>query len=91
MFANSLFLYFWVYFAPVIAFALFAFDKHCAHYGKRRIPESVLFVVSAALGAFGSLCGMIMFRHKTRKKLFTTGVPLLLFAQILILAYIFTR
>lgn len=91
MFANSLPLYFWVYFAPIIAFALFAYDKHCAHYGKRRIPEYILFAVSLALGAFGSLCGMIIFRHKTLKKLFYIGVPLMLFAQILILAYILTR
>lgn len=91
MFSGSTFLYLLLVFMNVIGFALMGYDKHCAHYGKRRIPEAVLMVVAVALGAFGELCGMLFFNHKTRKPLFNIGVPVVLFAQVLILAYMFTH
>lgn len=77
--------------ANVIGFALMAYDKHCAVNAKRRIPEWFLMIVAALLGAFGSLCGMIIFKHKTAKKLFYIGVPVLLLLQIIGLAFYFTR
>ncbi len=40
------------------------------------------------LGSFGSLFSMILFNHKVRRPLFYIGVPLLLFAQIGIAAYL---
>lgn len=91
MFRDSIFLYLYIYFVNILAFALMAYDKHCAHYGKRRIPEVVLIGVSALLGAFGALCGMITFNHKTKKALFYIAVPILLFVQICGLAYYLTH
>lgn len=91
IFGGSGELYMWLYLACIITFALFAYDKHCARYGKWRIPEIALMGCSLLLGAFGGLCAMIFFNHKTRKKLFSIGVPLLLLLQILGMAYLFTR
>ncbi|MDE6206927.1 MAG: DUF1294 domain-containing protein [Muribaculaceae bacterium] len=79
---------FWI---NVLALAVYAYDKHCAAYGKWRVPEFVLFAVSAALGGFGALCGMILFNHKTAKKSFVMGVPLVLLLQILGMAFYFTH
>ncbi len=83
---NMLF-YHWVmpviYIMCVLAFLLFAYDKHCAVYSKFRIPEGVLVLVTVAMGAFGSLCGMVLFNHKTSKPLFYILVPLALLLQIL--------
>lgn len=45
--------------------------------GKRRTPEKTLFLIALAGGAFGSLFGMQMFRHKTRHLTFQVGMPLL--------------
>ncbi len=68
----------------VLTFILFAYDKHCAVYSKWRIPEWVLLLCSFAAGAFGALCGMVLFNHKTSKPLFYIAVPLLLLIQILV-------
>ncbi|MDE6120649.1 MAG: DUF1294 domain-containing protein [Muribaculaceae bacterium] len=62
---------------------MFAYDKHCARFGKWRIPESVLLAGGVLMGAFGALCGMILFNHKTSKKLFYILVPLMLLVQTL--------
>lgn len=70
----------------MLTFVLFAYDKHCAVFSKWRIPEWVLIAGSAVLGAFGALCGMVLFNHKTTKKLFYITVPLLLLIQILLMA-----
>lgn len=83
---NMLF-YHWVmpviYIMCVLAFLLFAYDKHCAVYSKFRIPEWVLVLVTVAMGAFGSLCGMVLFNHKTSKALFYILVQLALLLQII--------
>lgn len=75
-----------VYTMCVLTFVLFAYDKHCAVFSKWRIPEWILIIGSVILGAFGGLCAMVLFNHKTNKKLFYITVPALLFVQILLMA-----
>ncbi len=79
-----------IYIMCILGFALFAYDKHLATYGKWRIPEWVLFIPTVLLGAFGSLSGMVFFNHKTNKKVFYIVVPIFLFIQILGLAGVLT-
>ena len=59
-------------------------DKRHARKGRYRISERTLFTIAAAGGSIGSLLGMYIFHHKTRKRLFTIGIPLILLAQIFI-------
>lgn len=66
----------------IIAYLLFAWDKHLAHYQRSRVPEAVLLLVSLLYGAFGAMCSMIFFHHKTRKPAFYILVPLLAAIQI---------
>ncbi len=84
-------IYPFAYWMCIIAFAAFAYDKHLALCAKRRIPEAVLWLVTVLAGGFGSLCGMVIFNHKTRKKAFAIGVPVIVFLQVLLAAYILTR
>lgn len=79
-----------VYIMCVLTFALFAYDKHCATFRKWRIPEWLLIVCSFVMGAFGGLCGMVLFNHKTSKPLFYIAVPIFLFVQILLCAGLLT-
>lgn len=72
----------------VVAWIMFATDKIRAVCGKRRISESMLLLPGVLLGAFGSLFGMVLFNHKTRKPLFYVAVPVLTTAQIALAAYI---
>lgn len=91
MFADSVELYLFIFFANVVAFAVYGYDKHQAHYHEWRIPEAVLVALAVPLSAFGALCGMVIFKHKTRKALFTIAVPVLLLLQILGMAWYFTH
>lgn len=80
-----------IYIMCILGFGLFAYDKHLATYSRWRIPEWVLFIPTVFLGAFGSLSGMVFFNHKTNKKAFYIVVPILLFLQILGLAFVLTH
>ena len=76
----------WVLIWTLIAFALMGIDKWKARHGSRRIPERVLFLTAALGGSAGALAGMYLFRHKTRHRSFTLGMPLILVLQIVLLA-----
>ncbi len=69
----------------VLGFFLMGRDKHLAKAHAWRIPERVLLSVAAAGGAFGSLLGMQIFRHKTKHRKFKVGVPLLLVLWIVLI------
>ena len=73
--------------ACVVAFILFGADKLLARMRMRRVPESSLLAVSFLAGATGALLAMMLFRHKTRKRLFVFAVPLLSLLQIILLFY----
>ncbi|MDD7319110.1 MAG: DUF1294 domain-containing protein [Prevotella sp.] len=66
----------------ILTFVLFAWDKHLAYYGRTRMPEFLLLSLSLLGGAFGALCGMIFFHHKTLHKSFTISVPIFLYLQL---------
>ena len=71
----------------ILTFLAFALDKHLAIFHRSRIPEAVLFLLCFLYGAFGGLCGMIFFRHKTRHMSFKFIVPLLAVIQIAAIVY----
>ena len=71
----------------ILTFLLFAWDKHLAHYQRSRVPEAVLFFFCFLYGAFGGLCSMIFFRHKTKHMSFKIIVPILAIIQIAAIVY----
>ena len=73
-----------IYISSIITFILFGWDKHCAVFQKIRMPEFILLLFAFLGGAFGALCAMIFFRHKTLHRLFTICVPGFLFLQLAI-------
>ncbi len=68
---------------------LMLIDKKNAAHHRWRISELTLFFVAAIGGGVGSLVGMYLFRHKTRRQLFTVGLPLIIVLHILILWNVF--
>ncbi len=73
------------------AYFLMGLDKHNAVKHKRRIPERVLLGFAVCFGSIGILLGMLAFHHKTSKSrhpAFTTGVPIILLVQLLIILFI---
>ena len=80
-----------VYFVSVnlIGFAFMGIDKYKAKKRAVRSPEATLFIVAIIGGSIGSLLGMYAFRHKTRHRRFTYGMPFILLVQIaLIIAFL---
>lgn len=67
----------------VIGFLLMVIDKLKARRRGFRIPEATLFIVAIIGGSIGSILGMYLFRHKTRHRTFTIGMPAILIVQII--------
>ena len=73
----------------LIAFVAFGIDKRKAEKGAWRIKESTLLGLSAIGGSVGALLGMNVFRHKTKHKKFTIGVPAILILQAALMVWWF--
>ncbi len=59
-------------------FLIMCVDKLLAKKEARRVPERTLLLIAAIGGSLGSLLGMLVAHHKTRKAKFYILVPLLL-------------
>ena len=68
-----------------LSFLLMGIDKCKARKEKWRISEKTLLLSAALGGSPGTLLGLLLFHHKTRKPRFSLGVPAILILQILIL------
>ncbi len=65
-----------------LGFTLMLVDKQKAKKSQWRIPENTLLAVAVLGGTLGSLAGMDIFRHKTKHRKFSIGLPVLLVLQI---------
>ncbi len=75
----------------VLAFGLYAIDKHCAVYGKWRVPEFLLLGLAFAGGAYGAGMGMLLFHHKTLHRAFLITVPLCFVLWMIVIAILALR
>jgi uncharacterized membrane protein YsdA (DUF1294 family) len=73
----------------IIAILIMFIDKKKAIHKKWRISESTLMTISILGGSIGMLIGMHFFRHKTKHKKFTLGVPAILLIQLGTLMFLF--
>ena len=71
----------------ILGFFAMGIDKYKAKMGSWRIPENTLFSFCFLGGGIGTIAGIYTFRHKTKKKKFTVGMPLILVLEILIFIY----
>lgn len=69
------------------SFLLMGWDKHCAIKGNWRKSEKNLLGLSLLGGSLGTLLGMIIFHHKTKKSHFKILIPIFLVINI----YLFFR
>lgn len=68
----------------LIGFLTMFFDKKKAEKGKWRTPENTIFFITLLGGGIGTISGMYVFRHKTKKLKFTLGLPSILIAEIIL-------
>jgi len=72
-------------FVTFLGIASMASDKIRAMEHRFRIPESVLITIAVIGGSIGSILGMVLFHHKTRKAKFRIGLPVILAVQIAVI------
>lgn len=78
-----MFLVVYVVLLNLLAHLAFAYDKHCARSGQWRVPEATLLLLALAGGSVGAYAAMKRFHHKTKKAVFSIGVPLLVAAHLI--------
>ena len=54
----------------ILGFLVMGLDKHKAKMADRRIPENTLFMFTILGGGVGTIAGMYVFHHKTKKMKF---------------------
>lgn len=74
-----------LYAINIACFIVMAFDKSFARAGSQRVPESLLYCLSALGGTIGVLLAAKVFRHKTRKAKFQLILGVILVLQIVAL------
>lgn len=75
----------YVLFVTFLGIASMASDKIRAMEHRFRTPESVLITIAVIGGSIGSILGMVLFHHKTRKAKFRIGLPVILAVQIAVI------
>lgn len=71
----------------LMAFLGMWWDKRSAQKGDWRISEKGLFIMVLLGGGIGGIIGMYLFRHKTKKLIFTIGFPTILITEIVLAIY----
>lgn len=69
----------------ILSFSLMGIDKYKAITNKWRISEYTLFGLSLLGGSLGTLIGMFIFNHKTKKNSFRILIPIFLIINIILL------
>ena len=67
----------------IISFIIYGIDKLLAIKHLYRISEIALITLSSLGGSIGSILGMVIFHHKTKKIKFIILNPLILILQVL--------
>ena len=60
-------------------------DKWLARKRMWRVSELVIFLYALSGGGIGVYAGMYTFRHKTKKRIFTIGIPAILVLQMTVM------
>lgn len=86
MLQTEIWVKYFIYFVLMntFSFSLFGWDKKQAQSRDWRISERNLLLSAILGGSLGSLLGMYAFRHKTRHRKFTLGIPLILLLQVIL-------
>lgn len=75
----------------IIGFLVMLIDKKKAEKGKWRIQEKTIFIITALGGGVGTITGMYVFHHKTKKLQFTIGLPTITILEIVLGIYLLIK
>ena len=85
--------YILIYFVIInlLGFFSMGIDKWKAKRGRWRIPENTLFTYTVLGGGIGTIAGMYIFRHKTKKAKFTVGMPAIFILEVILIVFLLIR
>ena len=66
----------------IVTFGVYGVDKQRARKNKWRVSEGTLFLLAILGGSIGAYLAMYVFHHKTNKKRFRLGIPLIFILQL---------
>ena len=69
----------------LVGFLAMVIDKRRAKKGEWRIKEGSLFMITLLGGGIGTIAGMYLFRHKTKKLKFTVGLPTIFIVEVVLI------
>lgn len=75
----------WLSGVNLISIIVTIYDKHCSKINRWRVSEKSLLLLSILGGSPGMYLTMKLIRHKTQKKKFMLGLPLIFFLEALAL------
>ena len=75
----------------ILSILITVYDKNAARRGKWRIPEATLLILAALGGSVGMYITMRLIHHKTRKKKFMVGIPLIFLLQAATAVFLYVR
>jgi len=75
----------------LLAFTLYAYDKHLACGQFTRIPEAALLATAILGGPYGAAMAMILCRHKTQKLAFRVVVPVSLIIWVALIFWLYLK
>lgn len=75
----------------IITFFVYGNDKRRARREQWRIPERTLITLALLGGSAGALAGMYFFHHKTKKRRFRLGIPIILICQAALIIFSYSR
>lgn len=78
----------WLIICSICSFLQMGYDKRKAIKREWRVPEKSLWLLALIGGAPGAFLGMIVFRHKIKKKKFVVGFTLLMVIDLVIYSVI---
>lgn len=81
----------WSIACSVVTLALYGFDKAQSRAGGLRVPEVVLHGLALAGGWAGGWLGRTLFRHKTRKPIFTWWLAVSTVLHLGVMAWLYMR
>jgi len=64
-------------------------DKRAAKKQRWRTKESTLLILSVLGGSVAMFVTMRLIRHKTKRKKFMIGIPIIIFSQIAVIGWLF--
>ena len=91
MIANLDYVLAYLFIINLIGFLAMGLDKYKAKKGAWRTPEGTLMSICLFGGGIGTILGMYVFRHKTKKMKFTIGMPTILISEIALIIYMYIK